>query len=117
MIALVPRDPDADRELFRRDQSDLDGTFSLGNVIPGEYTVVAIENGWDLNCGRSRASLHTISHRGKKSRSLQPLRSLSDCGSRWKYSGVSKQTIRSLRTQQDHRIDLQRALCGNPSGE
>lgn len=49
MIALVPKDPDADRELFRRDQSDLDGTFSLGNVIPGEYTIVAIDNGWDLN--------------------------------------------------------------------
>jgi hypothetical protein len=48
MIVMVPKDPEAG-ELFRRDQSDLDGSFSLGTVIPGEYTVVAIENGWDLN--------------------------------------------------------------------
>jgi hypothetical protein len=34
--------------LVRRDQSDSDGTFSLFNVLPGKYTVVAIENGWSL---------------------------------------------------------------------
>jgi len=32
----------------RRDQSDSDGTFTLAGAIPGKYTVVAIENGWDL---------------------------------------------------------------------
>ena len=36
-------------DLFRRDQSDLDGTFSLRDVTPGKYTLVAIENGWDLD--------------------------------------------------------------------
>jgi len=49
MVVLVPKDPDAHAELFRRDQSDSDGTFSLATVIPGEYTVVAIEDGWDLD--------------------------------------------------------------------
>jgi hypothetical protein len=49
MIVMVPRDPESHGDLFRRDQSDLDGSFSLGTVIPGEYTIVAIENGWDLN--------------------------------------------------------------------
>jgi hypothetical protein len=49
MIVLVPKDPEINRALFRRDQSDLDGTFSLQSVIPGAYTVVAIENGWDLD--------------------------------------------------------------------
>jgi hypothetical protein len=49
MVVLVPRDPAVDRDLFRRDQSDLDGTFLLRNVIPGSYTLVAIENGWDLD--------------------------------------------------------------------
>jgi hypothetical protein len=49
MIVLVPKDPEINRALFRRDQSDLDGTFSLQGVIPGVYTVVAIENGWDLD--------------------------------------------------------------------
>jgi hypothetical protein len=33
--------------LIRRDQSDSDGTFSLYNVLPGKYTVVAIRNEWD----------------------------------------------------------------------
>jgi hypothetical protein len=49
MVVLVPKNPELDRDLFRRDQSDLDGTFSLRGVIPGSYTVLAIENGWDLD--------------------------------------------------------------------
>ncbi len=48
MIVLVPKDAEENRDRFRRDESDLDGSFSLRNVIPGSYTVVAIENGWDL---------------------------------------------------------------------
>lgn len=35
MVALVPDDPEAHVEFFRRDQSDFDGTFSLPGVIPG----------------------------------------------------------------------------------
>lgn len=49
MVVLIPKHPDANRELFRRDQSDLDGSFSLRQVIPGTYTVIAIANGWDLD--------------------------------------------------------------------
>src|SRR5579864_3946825 len=33
----------------RRDQSDLDGSFTLQNVVPGTYTVTAIADGWDLD--------------------------------------------------------------------
>ena len=49
MVVLVPKNPESDRDLFRRDQSDLDGTFVLHGVVPGSYTVMAVENGWDLN--------------------------------------------------------------------
>lgn len=49
MVVLVPTNPEANRELFRRDQSDLDGTFTFRSVIPGTYTAIAIENGWDLD--------------------------------------------------------------------
>ena len=49
MVVLVPKNPEENRDLFRRDQSDLDGTFSLPDVVPGSYTVLAIENGWDLD--------------------------------------------------------------------
>jgi 5-hydroxyisourate hydrolase-like protein (transthyretin family) len=49
MILLVPAHPAGNREMFRRDQSDSDGSFTLYNVIPGEYTLVAIEDGWTLD--------------------------------------------------------------------
>jgi len=49
MVVLVPDDAKGNRNRFRRDQSDLDGTFSLAGVIPGSYTVLAIQNGWDLD--------------------------------------------------------------------
>ena len=53
MIVLVPRDPMNNLPLFRRDQSDSDGTFTLANVVPGQYSVVAIANGWDLEWANS----------------------------------------------------------------
>jgi hypothetical protein len=48
MVVLVPADPAHNQVLFRRDQSDSDGTFTLGNIVPGTYTLLAIQNGWDL---------------------------------------------------------------------
>jgi hypothetical protein len=48
MVVAVPSDPAHNQVLFRRDQSDSDGTFTLPNVVPGDYTLLAIENGWDL---------------------------------------------------------------------
>jgi protocatechuate 3,4-dioxygenase beta subunit len=52
MIVLIPSNVDDNVELFRRDQSDLDGSFLLPNVVPGKYTAVAIENGWELEWGK-----------------------------------------------------------------
>ena len=46
MVALVPDDPEMHVELFRRDQSDFDGTFLVRGVIPGSYTIVAVEDAW-----------------------------------------------------------------------
>jgi 5-hydroxyisourate hydrolase-like protein (transthyretin family) len=51
MIVLVPRDAANNSPLFRRDQSDSDGSFTLPNVVPGQYTVLALANGWDLEWG------------------------------------------------------------------
>jgi len=48
MIVLAPLDLRSNPALFRRDQSDSDGTFSLNAVVPGRYTLMAIEDGWDL---------------------------------------------------------------------
>jgi Carboxypeptidase regulatory-like domain len=66
MVVLVPKDalkdPEANRDLYRRDQSDLDGTFSLGNVVPGSYILLAIENGWDLDWSQPAAITPYLSH-------------------------------------------------------
>jgi protocatechuate 3,4-dioxygenase beta subunit len=48
MILLVPEDAEINMPKFRRDQSDSDGTFTLQDVLPGRYWVMAIEDGWDL---------------------------------------------------------------------
>ena len=34
--------------LYHRDQSDSDGSFTMSPLFPGHYTLLAIENGWDL---------------------------------------------------------------------
>lgn len=49
MVVLIPRDPVSDLIMFRRDESDSDGTFSLRDVLPGTYIVIALDNGWDLD--------------------------------------------------------------------
>lgn len=49
MVMLVPEHISEDLSLLRRDQSDSDGTFTLSDVAPGSYTLLAIIDGWDLN--------------------------------------------------------------------
>jgi Carboxypeptidase regulatory-like domain len=46
MVVLIPKDPLSHNDMFRRDQSDFDGTFAVRGVIPGSYTLVAIEDAW-----------------------------------------------------------------------
>ena len=60
MIVLVPKDPEANGDLFRRDQSDSDGSFSLADVIPGEYTIVAIDDAWDLHWSEPGVLTHYL---------------------------------------------------------
>jgi hypothetical protein len=62
MIVLIPKNPEANRDLFRRDQSDLDGTFTFHTVIPGAYTVIAIENGWDLDWSKPAVIARYAAH-------------------------------------------------------
>lgn len=49
MIVLLPRNPAQWRSLTRRDQSDSDGSFALHKVVPGDYKLIAIEDGWELD--------------------------------------------------------------------
>jgi protocatechuate 3,4-dioxygenase beta subunit len=52
MVVLAPAAEnlsEADFEdLVRMDQSDSDGSFALGGIVPGKYVLMAIEDGWAL---------------------------------------------------------------------
>jgi hypothetical protein len=48
MVLLAPEDPKDNQILFRRDQSDSDGTFDIAGIVPGKYRLLAIERGWDI---------------------------------------------------------------------
>lgn len=48
MVVLAPEEIADNASLFRRDQSDSDGTFTLRDVVPGRYTAIALKNGWDM---------------------------------------------------------------------
>ncbi len=62
MIVMVPKEMAAFLSLARRDQSDSDGSFSLRDVVPGQYTVVAIQDGWELDWGRPEVIGRYLSH-------------------------------------------------------
>ncbi|MGB8538510.1 MAG: hypothetical protein WCD57_18960, partial [Acidobacteriaceae bacterium] len=49
LVLLAPEDAKDNQILFRRDQSDSDGTFSLSDIIPGRYRLLAIEEGWEVD--------------------------------------------------------------------
>jgi len=52
MVVLVPKNKSVFEASVRRDQSDSDGSFSLRDAAPGQYTIVAIEDGWELDWTR-----------------------------------------------------------------
>lgn len=49
MVLLVPASGQNIADDSRRDQSDSDGTFTLPNVIPGKYILMAVSNAWNLD--------------------------------------------------------------------
>jgi len=55
MVVLVPDNPADNLSIFRRDQSDSDGTFTLRDVVPGHYTALALQNGWEMEWGSPEA--------------------------------------------------------------
>lgn len=62
MVELIPDDPNAPTDLLRRDQSNTDGSFTLRRVVPGHYTLVAIEDGWTLEWARRDAMMPYLTH-------------------------------------------------------
>jgi uncharacterized protein (DUF2141 family) len=62
MIALVPKDPEMHPERFRRDQSDMDGSFQIAGVLPGSYTLIAVEDAWDFAWNQPAALARYVQH-------------------------------------------------------
>ena len=54
MILLAPEDAEHNVSQFRQEQSGSDGTFSMSGVMAGRYTLVAIEDGWNLDWADAR---------------------------------------------------------------
>jgi hypothetical protein len=51
MVLLVPAtlgDPNG-LQILRQDQTNTDGSFELSDVIPGQYILIAIDHGWQIN--------------------------------------------------------------------
>src|SRR2546429_104815 len=53
MVLLVPKSGQEMEEDSRMDESDSDGTFSLGGILPGDYVLLALKDGWDLEWSNS----------------------------------------------------------------
>lgn len=49
MVLLVPESGETLDDESRMDQSDSDGSFLLGSIIPGKYRLLAIQDGWGLD--------------------------------------------------------------------
>ena len=53
MMLLVPLDFGGPIGLYRRDESDSDGSFEFQNVAEGNYLAVGIAEGWELEWGKA----------------------------------------------------------------
>jgi hypothetical protein len=53
MVLLVPVTIEEPHSItfLRQDQTNTDGSFRLTNIIPGQYILVAIDHGWQINWG------------------------------------------------------------------
>jgi hypothetical protein len=49
-------------DLFRRDESDLDGTFTLPEVVPGTYTIIAVEDAWGFEWLKAQVLARYVQH-------------------------------------------------------
>ena len=52
MVLLLPESGLEMEENSRMDESDSDGTFRLAEIFPGNYILLAIKDGWDLDWAR-----------------------------------------------------------------
>ncbi len=63
MVLLIPHDPGM-AMFYGQDESDSNGTWSIGGLAAGEYHAVAIRDGWDLAWKQPEVTAHYISASG-----------------------------------------------------
>jgi len=64
LVLLVPttiEEPDS-IGFLRQDQTNTDGSFDIENVIPGQYILVAIDRGWQINWGDRSTLRRYLAH-------------------------------------------------------
>jgi Carboxypeptidase regulatory-like domain len=62
LVLLVPADDENEIMLYAQDQSDSDGTFTLRDLFPGRYILLAIEHGWDVDWSTPAAVKPYLEH-------------------------------------------------------
>jgi len=64
MVLLVPENGESLEGNSHLDQSDSDGTFTLAEIPPGKYRLMAIEDGWELE-RTNRSALQPYLEKGQ----------------------------------------------------
>ena len=59
-VVLLPEDIANRTRFIWEDQTDLDGSFHLKGIPPGHYTLVAIQDGWEIEWQREGAFDHYL---------------------------------------------------------
>ena len=64
MVMLVPATlgQAGDIDVLRRDQTNTDGSFALQGILPGEYILLAIDRGWNVNWHDPRTLQNYLLH-------------------------------------------------------
>jgi hypothetical protein len=61
LVPITIDQPGSITEL-RRDQTNTDGSFDIANIIPGQYILIAIDHGWNINWGDPSTLSHYLAN-------------------------------------------------------
>jgi len=61
-VLLIPTGDLGAPETFYRDQTDLDGSFQLRGIAAGDYTLFAVQHGWELDWHKKATYQNYLAH-------------------------------------------------------
>ena len=61
LVPITIDQPGSITEL-RRDQTNTDGSFDIPNIIPGQYILIAIDHGWNINWSDPSTLNHSLAN-------------------------------------------------------